>query len=114
MATATISIDAAALPNSEAWESFDAVCQHYLSLSGRRIARSNPAGAFQSFVHPLQRALSCVAMAKFIRSPLRSDLTQTLALQPLPLRLPKSSYQIFCRHSYRSSKREMESGASLL
>ena len=60
--------------------------------------------AFDAFTEPLRQAISCVAHAKLTRSKLSSDLEQEVVLQPLPLQIPNSAYQLFMSHSFRYLK----------
>jgi hypothetical protein len=56
--------------------------------------------AYKAFVEPLSLALSCISNCKLIATP-RSGPTQTIALNPSPLRLPGSEYQLFANQSFK-------------
>jgi hypothetical protein len=60
--------------------------------------------AFDAFAEPLKQALSCVAHAKLTRSKLSITLEQEVVLQPLPLQIPNSDYQLFMSHAFRYLK----------
>jgi hypothetical protein len=57
--------------------------------------------AFDAFIEPLKKALSCVAYAKITRTKLNSELDQSIIVQPSPLPFTDSPYQLFMTHTFR-------------
>jgi hypothetical protein len=64
--------------------------------------------AFNSFIEPIERALSCIAHVKLTRSKLNSAFEQNVILQPVPLQFPACPYQLFMNHSFRSIQNSEE------
>jgi hypothetical protein len=55
--------------------------------------------AFDAFIDPIKRAISCVATAKLLRSK-NDGATQGITLSPTPIRLTGSDYQLHIAHTF--------------
>lgn len=71
-------------------------------------AGKNKREAYESFVGPLKRAISCVAKGKVV-STADSGEGGTISLSPAPFSIPGSPYSLFITHSFHYVPYEVKS-----